>query len=298
VGTRRPGVEARRLVFLTALITRGARYAGYATRELAVEGDGPMFVLLHGFGHPADCWRPILDRLAAAGRPAVAVDLPGFGHADRTLAGPQLPQLDAFVAELVAQHGSSAPVTVVGNSLGGLMAVRAAAARLPVRAALPLCAAGFGWTRPIQIATVGNLRPIALAAELPVPQCIRQPIVHMVVRILMYGNWMHVDPVMVELLTAQLRSRNGSRELMRAALADVTEVGTGQRVGPVDCPVTVVHGKRDRIVSLTASRHLHTLIPDSNLVVLEKAGHCPHLDAPDDITALAIRLGTITKETA
>jgi hypothetical protein len=74
-------------------------YAGYVTRELAVEGTGPKFVLLHGFGHP------------------------GFGHADDTRRGRKLPQLDAFVAEVIAQHGSREPVTVIGNSLGGLMAV-------------------------------------------------------------------------------------------------------------------------------------------------------------------------------
>jgi pimeloyl-ACP methyl ester carboxylesterase len=300
VGTRRPGVEARRLgVVNDAMNTvRSARYAGYGTRELVVDGDPPMLVLLHGFGLSADCWRPVLDRLAAAGRSAVAVDLPGFGHADPTLAGPQLPQLDAFVAELIVHYGSACPVALVGNSLGALMTVRAAAAQLPVRAAMPLCAAGFGWTTPIRLLTIGNLQPVAQLADLPVPQLIWRPFVDAVAKRLTFADATHADRVMVELLTAPLRDRAAARDVMTAAVAYATEVATHQRVGPINCPVTVVHGGRDRIVSLAASRRLHSLIPHSRFVVLEKAGHCPNLDAPDTVTALAIQLAVAAQETA
>jgi pimeloyl-ACP methyl ester carboxylesterase len=281
-----------------AINVRPARYAGYRTRELTVNGDGPTFVLLHGFGHPADCWRPVLDRLAAAGRSAVAVDLPGFGQADPSREGPKLPQLDAFIADLVTHYASASPVTLVGNSLGGLMTVRVAAAQLPIRAAMPMCAAGFGWRMPIRIGTTGNLRPLALLTEIPVPQAIRRPAIESVAKLLMYADRKHADPAMVELLTAPLRERELGRQLMRAAVAYVAEVATNQRVGPVGCPVTVVHGRRDRIVSIGASRQLHALIPGSTLVVLDRAGHCPHLDTPDDVTTLVLQLAAAGKESA
>lgn len=273
-----------------------SHYAGYATRELAVEGTGPTFVLLHGFGHPADCWRPVLQRLAKAGRSAVAVDLPGFGHADDTMRGRKLPQLDTFVAEVIAQHGNREPVTVIGNSLGGLMAVRAAAAGLPIRAALPLCAAGFGWTPAIRVGAADNLRPLAVLARLPVSPRVRQRAANTIGALLMYGDRAHADPAMVELLTAQIGDSVSTRRLVRAAIAYVSEVSTYQRIGPVACPVTVVHGLRDRIVSLAASHRLQQQLPHSTLVVLPRAGHCPQLDAPDDVTRLAIRLADSTTQ--
>jgi pimeloyl-ACP methyl ester carboxylesterase len=278
---------------LAAITTRSARYAGYATRELVVEGQGPAFVLLHGFGHASDCWRLILERMARAGRSAVAVDLPGFGQADRTGPGPQLAQLDAFVADVVERHSVSAAVTLVGNSLGGLVAVRAAA-RLPIRAALVLCAAGFGWTAPVRMSAAVNLRAVALLSELPVPQSIRRPSVDALARSLMYADRRRADPEMLELLTATLHDRAAGRQLMRAALAYATEVKTDQPVGPISCPVTIVQGRRDRIVSVAAGRRLHSLIPHSRFVVLEKAGHCPQLDAPDTVTALAVSLAAAT----
>ncbi|WIM86780.1 alpha/beta hydrolase [Candidatus Mycobacterium wuenschmannii] len=271
-----------------------SRYAGYATRELTVEGNGPKFLLLHGFGHPSDCWRPVLQRLAKAGRSAVAVDLPGFGQADDARRGRKLPQLDAFVADVINQHGSHEPVTVMGNSLGGLMAVRAAAAGLPVRAALPLCAAGFGWTPAIRVGAAGNLRPLVALAGVPVPARVRRQAANTIGGLLMYGDRKQADRAMVDLLTAQLGDPASTRRLMRAAIAYAAEVSTHQRIGTVSCPVTVIHGRRDRIVSLDASKRLRDQLPGSTLVVLPRAGHCPQLDAPDDVTRLAIRLADST----
>ncbi|HEY6779990.1 MAG TPA: alpha/beta fold hydrolase, partial [Thermoleophilaceae bacterium] len=56
--------------------------AGYETRALELEGDGPPLLLLHGWADSADTWRLVLDRLARLERRALALDLPGFGTAD------------------------------------------------------------------------------------------------------------------------------------------------------------------------------------------------------------------------
>src|SRR5881227_3852635 len=102
--------------------------AGSRTRALELEGEGPPFVLLHGFADSADTWRLVLDRLARENRAALALDLPGFGTAARLDPGrPVLDQLDEFTREAVtaaaAEHG---PPILVGNSLGGALALRAA----------------------------------------------------------------------------------------------------------------------------------------------------------------------------
>ncbi len=43
--------------------------AGYRTRALELEGDGPPLLLLHGFSDSADTWRILLDRLGPRGPP-------------------------------------------------------------------------------------------------------------------------------------------------------------------------------------------------------------------------------------
>src|SRR5579862_4212774 len=102
--------------------------AGYETRVLELEGDGAPIVMFHGYADSADTWRLVLALLARSGRRAVAVDLPGFGTADRLHGDPILPQLDAFAlaAARYAAGRSRAPVIAIGTSLGGCVALRLA----------------------------------------------------------------------------------------------------------------------------------------------------------------------------
>ncbi|HEY2811938.1 MAG TPA: alpha/beta hydrolase [Acidimicrobiales bacterium] len=86
----------------------------------------PELVFLHGGGQNAHTWDTVL---LALGRPAVAVDLPGHGHADRRPDRLYSPwQNAAAVAELIEQIAPSARA-VIGMSLGGATTIRLAATR-------------------------------------------------------------------------------------------------------------------------------------------------------------------------
>ena len=101
--------------------------AGYRTRALELEGDGPPLLLLHGYADSADTWRLVLDRLARAERRAVALDMPGFGACDRLDdAEPILPQLDRFADAALEEFAAEGGAVVCGNSLGGCVAMRLA----------------------------------------------------------------------------------------------------------------------------------------------------------------------------
>src|SRR3954464_10511631 len=108
------------------LIEHSMDLAGHRTRVLELEGMGPGIVLLHGWGHSADSWRPLLKELARCGRRAIAVDLPGFGEAPPLAPGAGLPPLDALAVELVTDWAGVEPVVIAGASLGGCLALRLA----------------------------------------------------------------------------------------------------------------------------------------------------------------------------
>ena len=88
-------------------------------------GDGPPVVLLHGSGASGAVWRPVRERLGKHLR-WLAPDLPGHGRSDwgsdYSLEG----HADA-VAEAVGGLLDGGPVTVVGHSLGGAVALALAA---------------------------------------------------------------------------------------------------------------------------------------------------------------------------
>src|SRR2546421_1489710 len=91
------------------------RFAGFGTRVLELEGDGPAIVLVHGWSDSADTWRYLLDRFGRVERRAVAVDLPGFATADPLRDGPMLRQLDRFTAALVRDVASDGDAVVVAG---------------------------------------------------------------------------------------------------------------------------------------------------------------------------------------
>lgn len=85
-------------------------------------GARPPVLLLHGLGSQATDWGPFLHRLRKASRRVYVIDLPGHGRSKRALKG-SLSALFAHAGELL--NGIDEPPVVVGNSLGGMTAVRA-----------------------------------------------------------------------------------------------------------------------------------------------------------------------------
>ena len=94
------------------------RVASYLTA-----GDGPMVLLLHGT-YWSRVWLPVVERLAAAGLRAVAVDLPGCGRSEGelTLETATVPELAAWLVRFHAALGGAEPVAVAGHDIGGAVA--------------------------------------------------------------------------------------------------------------------------------------------------------------------------------
>jgi len=84
-----------------------------------------VFILIHGAYHGGWCWSRIVDRLADAGEKALAPDLPGHGRDKGWLADQTMENYVGRVGELVL--AAESPVTLVGHSMGGAVALLAAA---------------------------------------------------------------------------------------------------------------------------------------------------------------------------
>jgi pimeloyl-ACP methyl ester carboxylesterase len=93
----------------------GARF------HVALVGDGPLVLFLHGFPEFWWAWRHQLPALAAAGYCAAAMDLRGYGASDKPPRGYDLSTLAADVAGVIRSLGARDAV-VVGHGWGGLVA--------------------------------------------------------------------------------------------------------------------------------------------------------------------------------
>ncbi|EFG10438.1 hydrolase [Streptomyces clavuligerus] len=117
---------------------------GHPVRYRAT-GTGPPVVLLHGLGRSLEDWEPL--RTALPAHRLLALDLPGFGWSPAP-PEPGLGTMAEHVAGCLDRLGITAPVHLVGNSLGGAVAMRLAV-RHPARVASLALAAGAGFGREV-----------------------------------------------------------------------------------------------------------------------------------------------------
>ncbi|MGB5795266.1 MAG: alpha/beta hydrolase [Mycolicibacter algericus] len=269
-----------------------ACHGGVGTRVLAVAGGGTPVILLHGYGDSADTWRPVLAGLAAAGRRGCAVDLPGFGQADKRTAGPMVPQFDAFVDALLTDTG---PAVLVGNSLGAATAVRAASRSCHVRSLValndPLNARH--WLAQLARRRALPSRLWSGLGRAPIPSPMLRRATRLVMPKLLYGPGVEPDPLVIAYWCGTAAPISAVANLGRYAFQYALETAGGHRDLQVECPAVIVHGARDRIIPVQASRVLHRQIPGSELVVLPRSGHCPQLDNPAEVARIILRLSDV-----
>ena len=263
--------------------------AGHRTRVLELEGAGPGFVLMHGWGDSADTWRPLLAELAARGRRAIAVDLPGFGRASRLAPGAILPQLDAFAAVLVQEWGGAEPVVVAGSSLGGCVALRLAehASELPLAGVIPVAPAGLetpGWFDLVERDPI--VRRL-LDIPMPVPGALVRALVGAE-----YGRLEHPSAGrrdVVDAFAAQHDCRRRVAALLESGRHLLPELAAAPfDLAAVGCPVLLVWGSRDRMVPHTGARVVLEALPGTHVELIEGCGHCPQLEATGALLELLL----------
>lgn len=92
-----------------------------------VAGDGPAVVFLHGWGLSHRTYRHGLERIVGRGARVLAPAMPGFGGTAPL--PPQQFSLEGYadwVAAFIREVGVEGPVTLVGHSFGGGVALRTA----------------------------------------------------------------------------------------------------------------------------------------------------------------------------
>jgi pimeloyl-ACP methyl ester carboxylesterase len=268
------------------LVEHSMQLAGHRTRVLELDGAGPGIVLLHGWGDSADTWRPLLAELAASGRRAIAVDLPGFGQATRLAPGAILPQLDDFAASLVLEWGAGEPVVVAGNSLGGAVALRLGERHdLPLAGVVPVAPAGLempGWFDLVERDPI--IRRL-LDIPMPVPGALIRALVGTAYR----SNPQTAQRQVVDAFAGPHGSRANAAALLDSGRGLLPELAVAPfDLAAVACPVLLVWGARDRMVPHSGARVVLDALPETHVELIEGCGHCPQLEATEQLLELLL----------
>jgi pimeloyl-ACP methyl ester carboxylesterase len=266
---RRAGVEPR-YEDLTGLRVRYVR-----------RGHGPAVVLLHGLAASIYTWADVIPALASD-HDVVAVDLPGFGGSD--IPDDLSPSIHPDTVIALMDRLGISRATLVGNSLGGAVAV-VLAARHPerVRRLVLIDSAGFNLDpsrRPL-ILRLLRFGPVAAALDaLP----IRRRVVTAALRQVFYER-ARVTPEKVEEYLAPL-ARPGATEAIRSLLVRQTALGLPALVAEVRVPTLIVWGRNDRWIPAADADRFASAIPAARKVVLEECGHVPQEERPAELVHL------------
>jgi pimeloyl-ACP methyl ester carboxylesterase len=260
------------------VVPRACPLPGGGTLRLLEGGDGPPLVLLHGRGSAASTWFPLLPALAIEHR-VLALDLPGFGSSSAT-PGPLRTAEDGlrfFVepVETVLSALAPGPMTLVGHSLGGLVALELVLrGRVPVERLVLVDAMGLGpemarearlyfRVGPERVARV--LGPRLFGRIAPLPETPRN-------RRLMALDY--------ELMTV-----SGGRAEATRAFNTLVPLSGGvfhrrERLGEVKQPTVHLWGEHDGVLPVSLAEAAVERQPSARLERV-KAGHSPHLEQPE-----------------
>lgn len=264
--------------------------AGFETRALELEGSGPPLVLLHGFADSADTWRLLLDRLGRSDRRAVALDLPGFGTADRLdPRQPVLPQLTGFAAAAVQRFAPEGGAIVCGNSLGGCLALLLAQRpALGLAGVVPVAPAGLDMARWFAIIEREPVLRGLLASPLPVPPVVLQRVVTRVYRRLAFHRPGEVESLVVQGFASHFRDRDTAGRILAAGRRMLPELRDPFELERISCPVLLVWGEQDVMVFQAGAERVLETVPASRLELIEECGHCPQIEAPGRLASLLL----------
>jgi pimeloyl-ACP methyl ester carboxylesterase len=245
----------------------------------AMAGNGPPVVLLHGLGASHLTWQENIKALAAHFT-VYAMDIPGHGDSVKHGVDYTIEASVAFTFGFLDAMGLQS-AALVGNSMGGLIALRSALAE-PDRVS-HLClidTAGFGK----EIAPVLRIMPLPFVGEYAESKATRST--SNMLRQIFAGR-----KVATEALTAELvrtRSLPGARAAVLKTLREGVNIfgmkrkhRLLKRLPELPMPIMVVWGGLDRFFPIARAYAAVDAVPSTRLFVLPDSGHWPHMQEPE-----------------
>lgn len=233
-------------------------------------GDGPPVVLLHAGVADRRAWEQVAPALAP--HDVLAYDRRGYGEA------PPVPDAGSHLDDLLAVLDATGPAWLVGNSMGGALAIDAAV------------------TAPEQVlglVVIGTAVSGAPWDEFEVDDVLRQweqrfedagDDLDEKVRL---NTWMWLDGPAEQEGRVAGPERELARDMARRTLQhglsgadDDSGVVAWPRLGELAVPTTVVVGDLDEEIGQQLARRLADTVPGARHVVLRGTAHLPMLDAP------------------
>ncbi|MCC6948725.1 MAG: alpha/beta hydrolase [Bradyrhizobiaceae bacterium] len=231
----------------------------------------PLVIFLHGAGFDHTVWALLARWFAHRGSAVLAPDLPGHGRSEGAPLG-SIGELADWTAALISAAGAS-KATLIGHSMGSLIALETAA------------------RHPEKVSAIGL---IAAAAAMPVnADLLNAAEANDRAAIDMVNLWGHGHRAGLggSLSPGLWMAGGGARVLERAGegvlfadLAACNDYRDGMAsAARVKAPVALVLGERDQMTPAKRGRELAAALADAQVTILKGAGHMMVSERPDEV---------------
>jgi pimeloyl-ACP methyl ester carboxylesterase len=266
-------------------------------------GDGQAMVMLHGLGGSFIEWMLLAPLLTSHFR-VLALDMWGFGRTEVNGRKSTIYNNQELTAAFIAEVAGS-DATVVGHSMGGLVAMMLAARHPEVVSNLvlvdpavpPVAESTPIIPRPIlnvllQSVTVGNTVGVLMGKVLGPERLVTDTVRRAV------ADVDAVNPklmrAMVELERQRLEAGSpyvGYVHARNSIGSVIRDRGVFERevVAPIAAPTLLIQGSSDPIISSEGIERLHRRRPDWVVEIIEGAGHNPNMEVPGRVAELMLR---------
>jgi pimeloyl-ACP methyl ester carboxylesterase len=234
-------------------------------------GQGPPLVFVHGAAGDSRIWRPQLEGLAEEFT-VVAWDEPGGGRSSDLPEGFELESFADCLAALIEALGLG-PAHVAGQSWGGTVALELYRRHPGLVATLIMIDTYAGWkgslpSEEVRARVLGARQMLAAPAEDFDPT--------------LPGLFAGDPPAqfvpLLAAIAADVRPATLARELALMAEADQRDL-----LPRIAVPTLLIWGELDARSPLSVARQFDEAITDTELVVIEGAGHMSNLEQPERV---------------
>ena len=256
-------------------------------------GEGPDVLLVHGLGGTKSSFFDTAAALSRAGYRVHALDLPGFGSSSKPAIAPYGAPYFAKAVTGVMDALGIGRAHLVGNSMGGRVALEVGL-RHPERVAgLALLCPAVAFVKRGFHPVVRLLRPEfgLLPHSLGRDRIERQ-------FWSLFADRDLVDPTLADIVVDEFERVYASPGARLAFLASARSIyldrpfgrnGFYPRLGALEPPAMFVWSSHDQLIPAGFRRHVERWLPSAEQIVLEGCGHVPQVERPERTNGLLRR---------
>ncbi|MDZ4842940.1 MAG: alpha/beta hydrolase [Hyphomicrobium aestuarii] len=242
-------------------------------------GDGKTIILIHGLGASLHTWEPWAQSFAAQSYRVIRYDLPGHGLTGPDPTGLYTEERAIEVLLALMDAANVTRATLIGNSIGGRLAWRFAAAhparvdKLVLISPDGFASPGYDYGKAASVPSIMALMTVALPKSM-----LRDNIAIA-----------YADPARLTAGTLDryydLMLAPGVRSAMLARMEQTILVPPEPLLATITAPTLLLWGEKDGMIPITNASDYLKAMPNAQLAQLPALGHVPHEEAPTEALA-------------